>query len=221
MRRAIVLLLMILLVAVGFMFRSYLQSDGDDSLGPHIPERAVLDSVVVWSGKVGNLELLLCPVFPDAKRSQFDQQEINKYLNVERNYLRLLVVNHSDQSVSHPLSKTASWKGALSGDVVRPIDALLSARDGLPAWLRHGLNSETSQMNQTIGASSLSSVLMEVSSDVDLNAEDSWVPVSKALPELVRGRLGVEELLTFLDRPSGRLSDHVLRVRADESDGSR
>lgn len=221
MRRIIVLLLVVSLVPVGFMLRSYLQSDADDVLGPHIPERAVLDSIVVWSGNVGELEFVLCPVFPDAKRSQFDQKKINEYLNADRNYLRLLAVNHSDQSVSHPLSNSASWKGALSGDVVRPIDALLSARDGLPAWLRHGLNSETSQMNQTIGASSLSSVLMEVSSDVNLNAEDSWMPVSKDLPELVRGRLGVEELLTFLDRPSGRLSDHVLRVQADEPSGSR
>ena len=221
MKLSIFVLLSASLIGGAILIRTIWFTSGDDDLGPHIPEREVLDSVVVWNAVEGDVEFLLCPVFPDSQRSQFDQSELNRRLGVDRQYLRLFVINHSEQSIAHPALKIDEWTGSLSKNALRPIDQLLRGATELPAWLLHGIRSETGQMNAIIAPSSLSVVLMETKASTVLSRENVWHPATADKPKLVGGRLGVAELLTFLDRPKGRISEHVLRIEADERSGSR
>lgn len=216
MIRVIVLFSLTAALVAGLWIRNSWFAD-EDALGPHIPERDVLDSVQVWSATSEDVEFVLTAVFPDEVRSEFDREQLNRHLDGEWTYFRLYVMNHSESPMEHPLLEIESWECSESRLRIVPVDHLLAATDDLRPWFRHGIRSETLELNQTVAGRSVSLVLMALPFDGRFPEQELWRPTGVSAPVLQKGRLGLEELLTFLDHPSGRIGEHILQSARSES----
>jgi hypothetical protein len=184
-----------------------------------IVERAIPDSMAVWIGRAGDLEIMLRPYHAEADRDEFHRRRWNAELGMEaapHSFRLLWLVHHGATPMANPFAHGARLE--LDAQPAQPIDEVLRAAPRRPgAQFQLLAQAGSLAAHDTLLPGEVVKLVYATAGDLDLDAHAAARIAGGGLDLGLRpARAALIDVWRFEEAPRGTLAE-IAHVRQEKA----